>query len=198
MLRAGRVLALGLAVVGAGGAACRGDSEPGPGDTTSTMVVSGAPDTAQPESPVTDSHILALLDWAHQTDSAAATLAITKGTSSEVRAFARLLLRDHRSLRAEGERVARRLRIVTQLPPGDQSEAEMAEILRLLNTTTRGRDFDKAYVDHEAAYHLDVLETAVTAMQMARAAEVQAYIQRLAPMLQGHLDRAQQLQASFR
>ena len=196
MPRVARILALGLAVAGAG-AACR-DGEPGPSDTTSAMVVGGVRDTAQPESPVADSHILALLDWAHQTDSAAAALAVTKGTSSEVRAFARQVMREHHSLRAEGERVARRLRVVPELPPGDQSEAEMEEILRLLNATTRGRDFDKAYVDHEVAYHLDVLETAVTSMQMARAAEVQAYIQKLAPILQRHLDRAQQLQASFR
>ena len=199
MVRSARLLVLTVALAGAGGgAACGRDAEPRRDDTTSVMMVPGRSDTAEPTSPVTDSHILALLDRAHRTDSAAAALAITKGTSSDVRTFARQLLRDHHSLRAEGERVARRLRLVPELPPGDQSDAEMEEILRVLNGTSRGRDFDKAYIDHEVAYHVDVLETAVASMQLARTAEVQAYIQRLAPTLQGHLDRAQELQATFR
>lgn len=197
MLRSAQMLVLAVTLGGAA-LACRDDSEPGSGDTTSVMMVPGSSDTAEPASPVADTHILALLDRAHRTDSAAAALAVTKGTSSDIRAFARVLLRDHHSLRAEGERVARRLRIVPELPPGDQSDAEMEEILRLLNATARGRDFDKAYIDHEVAFHLDVLEAAVTSMQLAGAAEVQAYIQRLAPMLEGHLDRAQELQATFR
>jgi putative membrane protein len=68
----------------------------------------------------------------------------------------------------------------------------------LLNTTARGRDFDKAYVDHEVSYHLDVLETATTAMQLARATELKQFIQKLTPILQAHLDRAQALQAEMR
>jgi hypothetical protein len=53
-------------------------------------------------------------------------------------------------------------------------------------------------VDHEVSYHLDVLETATTAMELARATELKQFIQKLAPILQAHLDRAQALQREMR
>jgi putative membrane protein len=178
-------------------AACQRGEE-GSRDTTATML-NGAPgDTAQPASPLTDENILALLDHASLADSAAGAIAADKGTSSGVRTFGRQMAREHHELRAEGERLAKSLRLIPTLPPGDESEGELQETLALLNTTARGRDFDKAYVDHEVSYHLDVLETATTAMQLARATEVKQFIQKLAPILQAHLDRAQALQAEMR
>lgn len=178
-------------------AACGREAEEQAADTTQSMLYPGR-DTAQPAPPLTDGNILALLDRASFTDSAAAAIAVQKATSSDLRAFARLMIRDHHLLRVEGERVARRLRIVPELPPGDESVAEMETILVMLNGAQRGRDFDKAYADHEVAYHLDVLEAATTAMQIARETEVRAYIQKLAPMLRDHLDRAQELQGRLR
>jgi putative membrane protein len=178
-------------------AAC-GRGPEGSQDTMATML-NGAPgDTAQPASPLTDDNILALLDHASLADSAAGAIAATKGTSSGVRDFGRRMVREHHDLRLEGERLARSLRLTPTLPLGDESEGELQETLALLNSTARGRDFDKAYVDHEVSYHLDVLETATTAMQLARATELKQFIQKLAPILQAHLDRAQALQAEMR
>ncbi len=74
----------------------------------------------------------------------------------------------------------------------------MTAILTMLNATTRGRDFDKAYIDHEVAFHLDFLELVTGAMEVASETEVRAFIQKLAPMLEDHLDRAQTLQARLR
>jgi putative membrane protein len=167
-------------------------------DTTATMLNGSPGDTAQPAAPLTDANILALLDHANLADSAAGAIAAEKGTSSGVRAFGRLMVREHHDLRAEGERLAKSLRLTPALPIGDESEGELQETLALLNTTARGRDFDKAYVDHEVSYHLDVLETATTAMELARATELKQFIQKLAPILQAHLDRAQALQAEMR
>lgn len=178
--------------------ACRQGDQAAGGDTTESMLYSGAGDIAEPAPPLSDGNILALLDRASLTDSAAGALAVGKASSSELRAFAREMVRDHHAMRREAERVARRLRITPELPPGDESEAEMEAILALLNGAARGRDFDKAYVDHEVTYHLDVLEVATSAMELARETEVRSYIQRLAPMLRNHLDKAQLLQAGLR
>jgi putative membrane protein len=179
-------------------AACQRGGEPTGGDTTQTMLYPGVGDTAQPAPPLSDANILALLEQAHITDSAAGALAVTKATNSELRAFARMMVRDHHVLRMEGERVARRLRLTPELPPGDESVAETEATLAMLNGAERGQDFDKAYIDHEVAYHLDVLEAATAAMSLARETEVRAYIQKLAPMLRDHLDRAQALQRRLR
>lgn len=178
-------------------AACR-PGEDGSQDTTEIMLDAAPGDTAQPAAPLTDANILALLNHANLADSAAGAIAADKGTGSGVRAFGRQMVRDHHDLRAEGERLAKSLRLTPTLPIGDESEGELQETLALLNTTARGRDFDKAYVDHEVSYHLDVLETATTSMQLARATELKQFIQKLAPILQAHLDRAQALQAEMR
>jgi putative membrane protein len=178
-------------------AACQ-RGEDGTRDTTATMLDGAPGDTAQPASPLTDANILALLDHANLADSAAGAIAADKGTSSGVRTFGRQMVREHHDLRAEGERLAKSLRLTPTLPIGDESVGELEETLTLLNTAARGRDFDKAYVDHEVSYHLDVLETATTAMELARATELQQFIQKLAPILQAHLDRAQALQREMR
>lgn len=192
-LRPGEFL-LAILVAGACGPGGNGSSA----DTTHTMLNPAVADTAQPASPLSDASILALLDQASITDSAAAALATAKATNSELRAYARQMMQDHGQLRREAERVARRLRLTLEVPPGDESVAEREALLELLNGAERGQDFDKAYVDHEVAFHLDVLEVATSAMELARETEVQAFIQQLAPMLRDHLDRAQELQRRLR
>ena len=48
----------------------------------------------------TDANIVALLDEANMADSAAGAVAATKGTSSAVRDFGKMMMRDHHTLRA--------------------------------------------------------------------------------------------------
>jgi putative membrane protein len=178
-------------------AACR-RGEDGSRDTSATMLDGAPGDTAEPVAPVTDANILALLDHVNLADSAAGMIASSKGTSSGVRAYGRLMVGEHHALRLEGLQLAKSLKLTLALPPGDESEGELQETLALLNTTARGRDFDKAYVDHAVSFHLDVLEIATTAMQLARATELKQFIQKLAPILQAHLDRGQALQREMR
>lgn len=176
-------------------ACARNEEEATSSDTTATMLDNGAADTAQPAAPLSDANILALLDRTHMADSAAGAVAAQKGTSADVRAFGRRMVREHHALRAEGERVARRLRITPQLPADDESEAEAQETLALLDSTARGADFDKAYIDYEVSYHLDVLETATKSMGLARETELKAYIQKVVPVFEAHLDGAKRLQS---
>lgn len=174
-------------------AGCNGGDDAAPGDTTSGTASADAAGVAAgvPES---GAAILASFDAANVSDSATGAIAAAKATSSDLRAFAAQMVRDHHAMRLEGERVARRLRL-TPVPTADTSgESSMAATLSLLNATPRGRDFDKAYIDHEVDFHLDFLETVTTAMDRASEAEVKAFIQKLAPMLQEHFDRAKELQ----
>jgi putative membrane protein len=167
-------------------------------DTTGSSSTPVAAATAGPASPVADADIIALLDRANATDSAAGALAVSKASGSELRSFAAQMVRDHHAMRLEGERVAKRLRVASELADSGRGGANMAAILAVLNSTARGGDFDKAYIDHEVAFHLDFLETVTGAMQRAGETELSAYIQKLAPLLEEHLDRAQALQARLR
>ena len=64
----------------------------------------------------------------------------------------------------------------------------------MLNTTPKGKDFDRAYIDHEVQYHEAVLATAQKALSAAQNAELKDLIRKAAPNIQGHLDRAKSIQ----
>jgi hypothetical protein len=70
--------------------------------------------------------------------------------------------------------------------------------MSMLNGAAKGKDFDKAYIDNEVTYHQAVLQTATTAMGAAQNAELKNLIQKAAPALQAHLDRAKSVQAKMK
>lgn len=179
--------------------ACNGDNDAEEGDTTHGTARTSAIGATRVASPAADASILASFDVANVSDSAAGAIAAAKATSSDLRAFAAQMMRDHHAMRLEGERVASRLRL-TPAQPGDTSGARsgLAATLSLLNATPRGADFDKAYIDNEVEFHLAFLETVTGAMERAGETEVRAFIQKLAPMLLEHLDRARELQGRLR
>ena len=144
-----------------------------------------------------DANIFAVLDEANVGDSTHGALASTKGTSSAVRDYGKQMMRDHHNLRASGEALAKRLKITPTPPPGDNLPADAQKASEVLNSTAKGRDFDKAYVDHEVEMHKRVLEIATKAMADAQSTELKYMIQKAAPILQAHLDKAQSIQRSM-
>ena len=66
-----------------------------------------------------------------------------------------------------------------------------------LNTTAKGKDFDKAYIDAEVDAHKAVLDLATKAAGQTQNTELKNLIQKAAPVIQGHLDKAQSIQKSL-
>ncbi len=145
-----------------------------------------------------DANIFALLDEANAADSAHGFLASTKGTSAAVRDFGKQMMRDHHALRAEGEVLAKRLSATPTPPPGDALPAQAQKVADVLASTTKGKDFDKAYIDHEVEMHKNVLEIAIKAMTAAQSTELKNMIQKAAPVIQIHLDKAQSIQRDMK
>jgi putative membrane protein len=146
----------------------------------------------------TDANIFALLDEANMADSAAGALAATKGTSSAIRDFGRRMTRDHHTLRAQGEALAKKLKI-TPTPPGDDNlVADAQKNMDNLNSTAKGKDFDKAYIDGEVDVHKKVLDLATKAMGQAQSTELKNLIQKAAPTIKGHLDLAESIQKNLK
>ncbi len=154
----------------------------------------GAQSTISAGGGLNDPSIFYVLDVASMGDSAKGALASTKGTSTEVRDFARMMVRDHGAMRAQGQALSKRLGIQAAPPPGDSLPAKLDSALSRLNAAAKGRDFDKAYIDHEVASHRELLTIAVAAMSGTQNSEIKNLIQNVAPMLQAHLDRAQAVQ----
>lgn len=146
----------------------------------------------------TDANIFALLDEANMGDSAAGAVAVTKGTASAVRDFARRMVRDHHQLRAQGEALAKKLKITPTPPADDPVMSASQKHLDNINATAKGKDFDKAYIDGEVEMNKSVLEIATKAASQTQNTELKNLIQKAAPVIQGHLDLAESVQKSLK
>lgn len=185
-----------LAVVGCS----RKDNEGA--DTTATSST-GAADTSPMVASTTlgtwtDANIFAVLDNANMADSTAGALAVTKGTSSAVREFGRRMTREHHTLRLQGEALAKRLKIIPTAPADDNLVADSQKNMDTLNSTAKGKDFDKAYMDSEVEIHKRVLELVTRAFDQAQSTELKNLIQKAAPVIRGHLDLAQSVQKNLK
>ena len=191
---------VGLAVATLSVVACSKKDNSGV-DTTAASA--GMTDTSATASSTTsgtwtDENIFAVLDEANAADSAAGAIAATKGTSAAVRDFGKRMTRDHHALRQPGEALAKKLKVTPTPPAGDNSMADSQKNLDNLNSTAKGKDFDKAYIDHEVEAHKAVLETATKAMGQAQSTELKNLIQKAAPVIQGHLDKAESIQKNLK
>ena len=144
-----------------------------------------------------DANIVALLDEANAADSSAAAIAATKGTSSAVRDFARQMMRDHHKLRTDGQDLAKKLNITPAAPSDDPVQPMAQNETNTLNTTAKGKDFDKAYIDAEVDAHKAVLDLATKAAGQTQNTELKNLIQKAAPVIQGHLDKAESIQKTL-
>jgi putative membrane protein len=166
-------------------------------DSTAAATSAAAPPPAPAAPTLTDPNIVALLDAANVADSSAGAVAATKGTNSEVRSFAKDMMRDHHALRKMGQDLAKKLNVTPEMPSGDNSQAAAAAWHDSLTAMAKGAAFDKAYIDHEVTYHQAVLQTAQTALGAAQNAELKSLIQKAAPNLQAHLEHAQKIQSKL-
>lgn len=186
----GSVLALGFALLSF---ACSGDKAAPGADTVSAMLNAEDPDTSVGGPSLSDAHIIAMFDASSVADSTLAALAATKG-SAAVRDLARKMAADHHAMRVAIARLAQRMGVTPDLPPGETFTSEAQQTLQRLVSTPQGRDFDKSYVDREIEAHLDMLEIAAESMGIARDTELKQFIQLTAPAIERHLDAVQALQ----
>jgi putative membrane protein len=145
-----------------------------------------------------DANILALLDEANVADSSEGAIAATKGTSAAVRNFGKQMVTDHHKLRVQGEALAKKLKITPTPPADDNIPSDAQKEVDDLNSTAKGKDFDKAYIDGQVDDHKKVLDLAVKAMGQAQSTELKNLIQKATPIVQSHLDKAEAIQKTLK
>jgi putative membrane protein len=181
--------------------ACNKTGDEAPGGTRADTAVGtaaagaqGAVNSLTVGGGMSDPNIFYALDAVNMGDSAKGAIAATKGTSAEVRDFAKMMVRDHHTLRQQGQDLAKRLAAQPTPPPGDSLPAKLDSALSRLNAAEKGRDFDKAYIDHEVGAHREALTILVSAMSITQNSEIKNLIQKTAPIVQAHLDKAEAIQ----
>jgi len=140
-----------------------------------------------------DPTIVAIFDAANTYDMQTGALAVSKGHSRAVRDFGKMLVRDHRSVRAQGRQLAKSLK-VTPTPPKDfaLAKAHIAAMKSL--RAAKGKAFDRAFLQHEVDFHNAVIDAVTnTLLPAIQNAQVKDLVTKVAPAFVAHRDRAQSL-----
>lgn len=161
---------------------------------TSAMTPAPAP---APAAALSDANVLAKLDADNVADSSAGAMAATKGTSASVKEFGRMMMKDHHAMRVEGAALASKAGITPALPPGDADAAADAAVADSMRTMPKGAAWDKFFADHQVDGHMKVLQFAQDAANRTQNADLKAMIQKAAPTVQKHLDKAKAIQGTL-
>ena len=146
----------------------------------------------------TDPQIAAIVVTANQVDIDAGKLAEQKAHGTEVKAFAKRMVTDHTGVNQAAVELAQKLHLTPQSNPTSEGlkqggDANMAALDKL-----SGPAFDKAYIDHEVAYHESVLDAMDKVLiPGAQNAELKALLVKVRPAFVDHLNHAKMIQSSL-
>jgi putative membrane protein len=162
-----------------------------------TLALSG-PVFAQ-DKDVTDPQIAGIVVTANQIDVDAGKLAKSRARSDDVKQFAQQMITDHTAVNKQAAALARKLNVTPQESETSKSlQAAAQDTMRKLKGL-KGGQFDKAYVDHEVAYHQQVLDAIDKVLiPQARNTELKDLITKVRPAIQAHLDHARHLQSTLK
>lgn len=170
-----------------------GEAPPAAADTGMTAT----PESAPPAGRLTDANIVALLDEANAADSAAGAFALEKATSQDVKDYARLMMSEHHALRVQGQQLAKQLNLTPEPPADDPVKAAAEREMAALQATPKGRQFDRTYIDQEVEIHRAVIDLAEQAHGTTQNDQLKALIEKAKPLLEKHLERAEQIQGNL-
>jgi putative membrane protein len=140
-----------------------------------------------------DATIVAIFDAANTFDIETGALAVKKGSTQAVRDFGKQLTGDHTTVRQQGRDLAGHLHVTPTLPKdfplGDVHAAAIKKLSAL-----DGAAFDRAFLEHEVAFHKAVLDAVTTTLLPAlRNQDVKDLVNKVAPAFNAHMVAAQNL-----
>ncbi|HXZ86293.1 MAG TPA: DUF4142 domain-containing protein, partial [Myxococcota bacterium] len=157
-----------------------------------------APVARAADTPPTDPQIAAIVVTANQVDVDAGNLAKERSKTKDVQDFALRMVTDHTGVNKQASDLVAKLGVKPEPNPTSESlkkggEENLAKLEKL-----SGSAFDKAYVDHEVAYHEQVLDAVdKTLIPNASNAELKALLEKSRPVFASHLEHAKRLQADL-
>jgi putative membrane protein len=140
-----------------------------------------------------DPTIVAIFDAANTWDIQTGELAAKNGSTKEIRDFGAMLARDHKTVRQQGRDLAKKLG-VTPTPPKDFAMAKDHDAAMKKLESLKGKEFDKAFLQHEVDFHKAVIDAVSTTLLPAlQNAEVKDLVTKVAPAFKAHEDAAQNM-----
>lgn len=153
---------------------------------------------AVPAAAVTDAQIASIVVTANQVDIDAGKVAMERGADSEVRKFGELMATDHAGVNRAAVDLVTRLGVTPEDNPTSESlrQGGLENLERL--ESLDGAAFDRAYIDHEVAYHEQVIGALDEVLiPGAQNEELQALLVKVRPAFVAHLEHARKLQSTL-
>ena len=145
-----------------------------------------------------DAQIASIVVTANQVDIDAGKLAESKGRAADVKSFAKQMITDHTGVNKQAVALVTKLKVTPEDNPTAQSLKKGGEDNLKSLKALKGAAFDKAYVDHEVAYHEAVLDAIdKTLIPSAQNGELKALLVSVRPAFVGHLEHAKQIQSKL-
>jgi len=145
-----------------------------------------------------DPQIAHIVVTANQVDIDAGKLAEKKSSSADVRKFGKQMVTDHTAVNKQATDLVKKLKVTPEANDtsaslkkgGDENLAKLGKL--------KGKAFDKAYVEHEVAYHQAVIDAVdKTLLPSAKNADLKALLEKVRPALVQHLEHAKHLQSEL-
>lgn len=146
---------------------------------------------------ISDVQIAAIVVTANQVDIDAGQLAAARSTNDKVKTFAQLMVTDHTGVNKAATELVTRLKVTPQASPTSEALKSGGDKNLAHLKTLSGAEFDRAYINHEFAYHQQVIDALdKTLIPGATNAELKALLIKVRPAFIAHRDHAKSLQSS--
>jgi putative membrane protein len=148
---------------------------------------------------LTDPEIASIAVTANQVDINQAAVAKERSKNIQVLHFAETMANDHKAIIAQAVALVTKLKVT----PKDNAvsrklNADAAKTIAALKTKS-GKDFDKAYIDNEVAYHKAVISVVKgTLIPAATNPELKELLKKVVPALKVHLEHAEMIQKELK
>ena len=144
-----------------------------------------------------DATIVAIYDYANTADIETGRLGALKGSTARIRNYGSMLVTAHTSARQRGRDLAKKLGVAPTPPKGDHSAADHAVAMKQLRGLS-GAAFDRAFLEHEIAYHKAVIAAVQgTLLPAIQNAELKTLVESVAPVFVQHQQAAEHLLAGL-
>jgi len=161
---------------------------------STALLLAVAPASAQ----IDDAQIAAIVVTANQVDVDAGKLAVELSRNPAVVEFARLMITDHTGVNEAATALVTRLRVTPMESPTSTSLKQAGDENLARLRKLEGTAFDTAYVEHEVAYHEQVIAAIdSTLIPGATNGELKSLLVKVRPAFDAHLAHARQLLKSL-
>jgi putative membrane protein len=148
---------------------------------------------------INDAQIAAIVVTANQVDIDAGKLAASKGSTADVKAFGQQMVTDHTGVNKSATELVTKLKVTPEPNATSKGLKEGGDRNLASLKALNGAAFDKAYVDHEVAYHQQVIDALdQTLIPGAKNAELKALLVKVRPAFVAHLEHAKHVQSQLK